>query len=533
MTFVDDALPAARPTRNGPAVKGQTGEEGGAFRDTFKDLGRSPRGSSEMAGKTGRVEVASAFEKQARPEADAADGAASMPDDATDGQAGRPNGRASASARLSASLTMKTVRPNDTGIAPDSENRPAEDMQALDQAAKARATAAKLANTQARAATNARTDTAHAGDEAGKDAMTYQAEAGAGTAQRRLSAADASGDAAPAEDLAPDSDAMPTPGNAQSDLRSLMSILEPAPRKAGTEVDLDRSDATSMAGSRTPAAKAGTDRPNHRADAESTRTQAAVPGAGPEEGVDQIFRFARADGRSNAVSMRADAEGLTATGAGETAAKMETVTVLDARRYLGLAPSLAAQLPLTGNGQAVTSAIAGSTDLARALQADASLAAGQAGAAGKVVNTLKIQMHPIDLGMVTATLRLRDEELQIDLRVQSGEAYRQLSDDQDAMIKALRAQGFQVDQVNIIFSPSDSGAGRDAPSQGGQQQAFQGDREGQGGRDGQGGFTAGNGGGARNGSSGHPQADNRQTGNDSTRETAPASQPGLSGDLYL
>ena len=60
-------------------------------------------------------------------------------------------------------------------------------------------------------------------------------------------------------------------------------------------------------------------------------------------------------------------------------------------------------------------------------------------------------MHPIDLGMVTATLRLKDDELHVEIKVETGDAFRQLSDDQSAMVKALRAQGFAVDQVNIVL----------------------------------------------------------------------------------
>jgi chemotaxis protein MotD len=48
--------------------------------------------------------------------------------------------------------------------------------------------------------------------------------------------------------------------------------------------------------------------------------------------------------------------------------------------------------------------------------------------------------------------------------VETGEAFRQLRDDQGEMVKALRAQGFAVDQVNVVFN-----AGGDASNGSGSQ----------------------------------------------------------------
>ena len=159
------------------------------------------------------------------------------------------------------------------------------------------------------------------------------------------------------------------------------------------------------------------------------------------------------------------------------AAKAENVTVLEARRYLGIA--------MNPNTSAVADAIAGEAG-ASPLQPSAAL--GQPGAwtqAGKTLNTLKIQLHPIELGLVTATLRLKDDELQVELKVETGEAFRQLRDDQSEMVKALRAQGFSVDQVNIVFNSggdtsSGGGSQTQAQAQPGQQGRERADGNGQG-----------------------------------------------------
>jgi chemotaxis protein MotD len=236
-----------------------------------------------------------------------------------------------------------------------------------------------------------------------------------------------------------------------------------------------------------------------------------------EAGSDQVFRFARADGKGQAVSMNLGSDGDKTVVKNETAspsAKAEAVTVLEARRYLGLAPS--------SNAAAVTSQIASNPEWARTIQSEAAASASPVdAAAGKVLNTLKIQMHPIDLGMVTATLRLKDDELQVEIKVETGDAFRQLSDDQSGMVKALRAQGFAVDQVNIVFNASDSSGGSN--QQQAQSQAGQHGRE-----------TAGDGAkGQRNDNGAREQGREGWTGNGGTGDASSGAEPGRTGDVYM
>ncbi|MAY62523.1 MAG: hypothetical protein CML29_09950 [Rhizobiales bacterium] len=68
---------------------------------------------------------------------------------------------------------------------------------------------------------------------------------------------------------------------------------------------------------------------------------------------------------------------------------------------------------------------------------------------GQTLHTLRIQLNPEALGQVTAVMRLTDGELKVDLKVQSAEAYRQLSDDSSSIAKALRAHGYGVDQITV------------------------------------------------------------------------------------
>jgi chemotaxis protein MotD len=162
----------------------------------------------------------------------------------------------------------------------------------------------------------------------------------------------------------------------------------------------------------------------------------------------RTFKLARADGRGQALEMsvgkgRDEAAEFDVRSSGSSGA--ETVTVLDSRRYLGLAPG--------SNSAAVIGAMGGDSEWSSAMEPSSSLSnAASWTSTGKVVNTLKIQMNPADLGMVTATMRLSGDELTVDLKVQSGEAYRQLHNDQGAMVDALRAQGYAVDRITVTLA---------------------------------------------------------------------------------
>ncbi|MGE7370812.1 flagellar hook-length control protein FliK [Neorhizobium sp. NPDC001467] len=127
----------------------------------------------------------------------------------------------------------------------------------------------------------------------------------------------------------------------------------------------------------------------------------------------------------------------------------ENVVVLDSRRFLGFGQS--------ANGAALTAAMADDKTWAAAMTSGTSLGDPLASSTNNVVNTLKLQLNPHDLGSVTATLRLTGETLNVHLTVENHAAYRQLTDDSSGMIESLRSQGFAVDQVTIsVASTSQS-----------------------------------------------------------------------------
>lgn len=65
------------------------------------------------------------------------------------------------------------------------------------------------------------------------------------------------------------------------------------------------------------------------------------------------------------------------------------------------------------------------------------------------MRSLKIQLHPAELGMVTANLRAAGEQLSVELHVENHEAYHRLNADSDAIVKSLRALGYEIDRVSI------------------------------------------------------------------------------------
>jgi chemotaxis protein MotD len=131
-------------------------------------------------------------------------------------------------------------------------------------------------------------------------------------------------------------------------------------------------------------------------------------------------------------------------GANFDAAQQATVnvTVLEARQYPGAAP-------IQANAAAIASAISGNESWSAMLRGSETASATTLNQAGNQLNTLKIQLHPAELGSVNAVLRIAGDQLVVELKVETMEAYRQLSDSQQAVLKALRGQGYSVEQISI------------------------------------------------------------------------------------
>jgi hypothetical protein len=79
-----------------------------------------------------------------------------------------------------------------------------------------------------------------------------------------------------------------------------------------------------------------------------------------------------------------------------------------------------------------------------------SLDAIHASASHVSAQSLKIQLHPAELGTVTATLRFAGEQLSIELKVENQQAYSRLSSDSDTIVNALRDLGYEIDRVTVL-----------------------------------------------------------------------------------
>lgn len=200
-----------------------------------------------------------------------------------------------------------------------------------------------------------------------------------------------------------------------------------------------------------------------------------LPGAENAEATDgRTFRISRADGRGGSMDMQIGADQAGPKDGGKKA-DVENVSVLESRRYIGLMQN--------SNSAAVTAALSGDSEWARAMEPSSALSnAAEWTSTGKVVNTLKIQMNPLDLGLVTATMRLSGDALNVDLKVETGTAYRQMKEDHGKILEALRSQGYAVDNVTISMAPverADTGSQAGSQGQTSQQQSLS--QQGQGG----------------------------------------------------
>ena len=193
-------------------------------------------------------------------------------------------------------------------------------------------------------------------------------------------------------------------------------------------------------------------------------------------------RFVSADGRGRPVDMPVDKNAAEQSRSADKPAndlRLDTATVLEARRYLGFS--------IDGNATALANAAKADPTWSTALQAAQRPDPGTLGNTVTEVNTLKLQMNPENLGNMVASLKLKGDALTVELRVESIEAYRHLSADHDDIVKALQDQGFSIDKVTVQLNATDrtdTGADRDMARQGQAQREGQAQRDGQGGQPG-------------------------------------------------
>lgn len=176
------------------------------------------------------------------------------------------------------------------------------------------------------------------------------------------------------------------------------------------------------------------------------------------EGEAQPANDARIRGRN------AGAQGDTAERRGDDPAASKTgkVEVIESRRFMP------AQT-MSANAQLLTRSLvdAGNTVLSAPRAAPAEpLAQTGPQQAGQTLHTLKLQLNPASLGSVTAVLKLSGDDLSVEIKVQTAEAYRQIKQDNESIVKALRGQGFGVEQITVQHVAGADRASNQTPQQG-------------------------------------------------------------------
>ncbi|RUY11530.1 flagellar hook-length control protein FliK, partial [Mesorhizobium sp. M2A.F.Ca.ET.040.01.1.1] len=108
-----------------------------------------------------------------------------------------------------------------------------------------------------------------------------------------------------------------------------------------------------------------------------------------------------------------------------------------------------AQNPIGQTASALVEVLASDNGVQQAF-ASASAGSQTTNSVAVPTHVLKIELHPAELGVVTASLRLSGEQLSIEMKPETHEAYRRLTTDSDAIVKSMRSLGFDVDKVTIL-----------------------------------------------------------------------------------
>ena len=118
-------------------------------------------------------------------------------------------------------------------------------------------------------------------------------------------------------------------------------------------------------------------------------------------------------------------------------------------------PAPAAILPgISNTGAILASSLAEDPGFASTAAQAARAVAEARPASREPLNTLRLQLQPADLGMVTARLTISDNQLTVELQVETPEARRRLQADGDAMREALRTLGYDVDRITVQQAPN-------------------------------------------------------------------------------
>ena len=229
------------------------------------------------------------------------------------------------------------------------------------------------------------------------------------------------------------------------------AAADAAGARKGTAAKTDKDAADGRPGAQTAAQSA--------AAAEADAAHPASATAAPADAPKPVDETAAKPERTAAPEAKRAAEGA-ATPADAAAPR---VTVVSTQTAMAPAVGPAPAMPMSETGTALVSAL-GDGPVAQYItdtQATGMAAANDQ----RPMTTLKLQLHPAELGQVTITMASRGEHLSIEARVETSEARNRLTHDRDAIVQALRGMGYDIDRITVQQSQntgaSPGGAGRD------------------------------------------------------------------------
>lgn len=117
-----------------------------------------------------------------------------------------------------------------------------------------------------------------------------------------------------------------------------------------------------------------------------------------------------------------------------------------------VAPAATSSQPLGATSAGLVAAIEADPAMRAAAQEAAAASAPRQNAPGGVVQSLRIQLNPAELGMVTARLTAHGQQLSVEIQAETADARQKLTNDSDAILKALRSVGYDVETVTIHHS---------------------------------------------------------------------------------
>ena len=107
------------------------------------------------------------------------------------------------------------------------------------------------------------------------------------------------------------------------------------------------------------------------------------------------------------------------------------------------------ELNLSPPGKTLIDAVRENSNWTRTLSSSAVTQTNISKPDGTVLQTLKVQLNPMDLGKIDLSLRLVQGKMQIDVRTETMDAYRSLSVDQAGLADTLRGLGLKVDSMTV------------------------------------------------------------------------------------